>query len=134
MSDRTYVFLKATRSGPSAGALGPEVGFRARSRLFYTELLPLVQPTPVERLLDLLRPRASALRATGRDAGRYLEELLAFNSTRIQNDLDERVLESRRQLEAEIHSRLRDVYASAERAWRGRRPDRLRGSGRSRPR
>ncbi len=98
------------------GALGPEVGFRAKSRLYYTELLPLVQPTPLERLLDLLRPRALALRALERDAGRYLEELLASNSTRIRNDLEERVLESRRQLEAEIHSRLRAVYASAERA------------------
>ncbi len=66
-----FVDRLATSGAPGLdrlpGTLGPEVRFRAKSRLFY-------------------------------------------------NNLDERVLESRRQLEAEIHSRLRDVYASAERA------------------
>jgi hypothetical protein len=48
--------------------------------------------------------------------GEYLERLLTANATRVTSDLDERVLESRRRLEAEVRACLREVYASAERA------------------
>jgi hypothetical protein len=55
-------------------------------------------------------------RATERDALEYLEELLSSNATRAINDLDERVLEGRRRLEAEIHDSLDHVAIAAERA------------------
>jgi hypothetical protein len=51
-----------------------------------------------------------------RDVLAYLDRLVSTNTARIMNDLDERVLESRRRLEAEIRGYLRDVCASAERA------------------
>jgi polyhydroxyalkanoate synthesis regulator phasin len=52
-----------------------------------------------------------------RDAGAYLEGLLTSNSARIQNDLIERVRESRRRLEAEIRERLSTALILAEEAF-----------------
>lgn len=51
-----------------------------------------------------------------RAAGAYLERLLEVNSTRLKNDFEARVAESRRLLEKEIRDRLRELSASAERA------------------
>jgi hypothetical protein len=98
------------------GALGPEVGFRTPSRLYYTQMLTLTGHSPFGWLVDVLRPRGQALRACARDAGKYLGRLLVTNATRLTSDLDDRVLESRRRLEVEIRSHLREVYATAERA------------------
>jgi ribosome biogenesis GTPase A len=107
-------FLKSGELGPETfpAELGPEAGFRAKSRLFYTELLSVAQPSPV-RLLDRFRTTGALRRAVGRDASAYLERLLSSNSARIQNDLIERVRESRRRLEAEIRSRLSEAVQSA---------------------
>ena len=43
-----------------------------------------------------------------------------MNATRVMNDLDERVLESRRRLEAEIHEYLVGVWDTADRALQRR--------------
>ena len=58
------------------------------------------------------RPRRRALT----HATEYLERLLTSNSSRIQNDLIQRVGESRQQLEAEIRSRLSEALEAAGRA------------------
>ena len=107
-------FLKSGELGPETfpAELGPEAGFRAKSRLFYTELLSVAQPSPL-RVLDRFRTLGALRRAVGRDASAYLERLLSSNSARIQNDLIERVRESRRRLEAEIRSRLSEAVQSA---------------------
>jgi hypothetical protein len=68
-------------------------------------------------LLDIA---LGALGATGSilaDCQRFLDRLLEINSTRVENDLRERVLESRRRLEARVRSLLQDVQLSAERAF-----------------
>lgn len=96
--------------------IGPEVGFRVRSRLYYTQLWPLASGSPFRWIADLLRSRAGLLRAIGRDTGTYLDRLIYTNGTRIENDFNDRVLESRRSLESEVRARLREVSASAERA------------------
>lgn len=96
--------------------LGSEVGFRTRSRLHYTDMLTLAARSPLSWLLDLVRPPGRALRAVERDAGMYLERLLRTNAARLMNDLNDRVLESRRCLESEIRTVLTDVYGAAERA------------------
>lgn len=105
---------------PSLGklprAIGPELGFRVKSRLFYTEMLTSTARSPLRWLLDLLRPRASARRAIEREVREYLERLLSTNASRIERDLDDRVAESRHRLEAEIRASLKEIYASAERA------------------
>jgi hypothetical protein len=59
-----------------------------------------------------MRPRARALM----HAAVYLERLLTSNSSRIQNDLIQRVGESRQQLEVEIRSRLSEALEVVGRA------------------
>jgi hypothetical protein len=51
-----------------------------------------------------------------RDAKEFLDHLLEVNSSRMQSDVDERVRESRRKLEAEIKGVLREASAIADRA------------------
>ena len=108
-------FLKSGELGPETfpAELGPEAGFRAKSRLFYTELLAVAQPSPFSWVLDRFRTPGALRRAVGRDAAAYLERLLSSNSARIQNDLIESVRESRRRLEAEIRVRLSEAVRSA---------------------
>jgi GTP-binding protein EngB required for normal cell division len=108
-------FVEHAELGPETfpAELGPEAGFRAKSRLFYTELLAVAQPSLLSWVLDRVRTPGALRRAVGRDAAAYLERLLFSNSARIQNDLIERVRESRRRLEAEIRSRLLEAVQSA---------------------
>ncbi len=108
-------FVEHAELGPETfpAELGPEAGFRAKSRLFYTELLAVAQPSPFSWVLDRFRTRGVLRRAVLHDAAAYLERLLSSNSARIQNDLIERVRESRRRLEAEIRSRLSEAVRSA---------------------
>ncbi|HEX7603094.1 MAG TPA: dynamin family protein [Polyangiaceae bacterium] len=108
-------FLASGELGPEAlpSGLGHEAGFRAKSGLFYTELLAVAQPSALSWLADRVLPRATLRRAVERDAAAYLERLLSSNSARVQNDLIERVRESRRRLEAEIRARLSEAVRSA---------------------
>jgi GTP-binding protein EngB required for normal cell division len=96
--------------------VGSAVEFRVRSRLYYTELWQQTSGSPFRLIADLLRSRKSLLRRLDQDTGAYMETLLYTNGTRIENDFNDRVLESRRLLESEIRGHLRDIHASAERA------------------
>jgi predicted GTPase len=107
--------------------IGSEVGFRTKSRLYYTEMLILTGRSPLRWLLDLLRAHPRVLRAVERDAGAYLERLLRTNAARLMNDLNDRVLESRRRLESEIRTVLANVYGSAQRALDSARASRASG-------
>jgi hypothetical protein len=93
----------------------PQVGFRGASRFYSTELMYLTARSPWRWLADLVQPAGMARRRIERAVGDYLERLVSTNTARILNDLDERVLESRR-LEAEIRGYLHAVCSSAERA------------------
>ncbi len=108
-------FLASGELEPEAlpAGLGHEAGFRAKSGLFYTELLAVAQPSAPSWLADIFRTRAALGRAVARDTAAYLERLLSSNSARFQNDLIERVRESRRRLEAEIRARLSEAVRSA---------------------
>ena len=110
-------------------SVGTIVDFRVKSRLYYTELWPLTSGSPLRWIGDLLRSRASLLRRLNRQIGDYLETLLYVNSTRIEYDFNERVLESRRLLEAEIRDDLRGLHAFAERALERGRARLSEGSG-----
>lgn len=85
--------------------VGAESGLRVGGHLFYTDLLHLTTSSPLTWLLDVMRPRSRALA----HATVYLERLLTSNSSRIQNDLIQRVAESRQQLEVDIRSRLSEA-------------------------
>jgi hypothetical protein len=47
---------------------------------------------------------------------RFLEQLLDTNASRVQGDVEQRVVESRLRLEAEVRKLLREVSRSAEQA------------------
>lgn len=118
-------------SDPSLASLsadiGPEIGFRAKSRLYYTELWSLTSRSPAVWMVDRLRSREAMLRAIDRQVGAYLERLLFTNASRIENDFNERVLDSRRLLESEIRARLAEIHVSAERALERARVARAQG-------
>jgi GTP-binding protein EngB required for normal cell division len=111
--------VKLANSGNDAIAnlptlVEPEKGFRVKSRLFYVTLMSLTGRTPFGWLIDLIGPRSLRMRRTERDIGEYLEYVLTINANRIANDLDDRVIESRRRLESEIHTHLSGVSSAAE--------------------
>jgi ribosome biogenesis GTPase A/uncharacterized coiled-coil protein SlyX len=93
-----------------------ELGFRTASRLYYTELMQLTGRSPFRWIADLVVPPKFARRRIAEEAGERVERLLHTNATRVVNDLDERVLESRRRLEGELQEYLRGVYTMAEHA------------------
>lgn len=108
--------------------LGHDAELRTRSRLYYTKMLTVAPASAGSLLLDLLRSRGGRLRAIERAANEYLARLLEVNSARIKNDFQERVLESRRLLEAELRRRLRGLSDSAERALERARATRAAGT------
>ncbi|MBI3770925.1 MAG: dynamin family protein [Deltaproteobacteria bacterium] len=110
----------AASGDPALAALpqrvAPELELRARSRLYYTEMLTLTARSPLKRFLDLVRPRERLRRNIEREIGAYLERLVSTNAARLTNDLRDRVRESRDRLEIELRGYLHDVYRAAERA------------------
>jgi hypothetical protein len=97
-------------------SVSPDLGFRTGRRFFQTDLIHHVTRTPLQVVLDALRPPAAARRALEREVCDYLGLLISANAARAINDFDERVLESRRRLEGEIRACLEQITASAERA------------------
>jgi GTP-binding protein EngB required for normal cell division len=98
-------------------ALPPEAGFRLNRHFYFHDLIVLVTATAKQQwLLDRLRSRSASRRQVWTDTATYLHQLLDMNTTRVQNDLDERVAESRRHLEAEVQTILEHVHVSAEHA------------------
>lgn len=94
----------------------PESAFRRKSGLFYTSLMSLTGRTVLTFLVDLLLSRRRRLDDIEQDVGAYLERVLTANANRIASDLDDRVLESRRRLQAELAANLRAVLTTAEAA------------------
>ena len=104
-------------TGPPPQMLSPERGFRHLSHFTFHELPVLVAATARGQWWpDHVRTSMAARRAVIRDSIEYLTQLIAINTTRVQNDLDERVLESRRELEGEVEDVLRAASESAGRA------------------
>jgi hypothetical protein len=91
-------------------------GFRIPRRFVETDVLRLTGCGPIKRILDVVGPRSVSLRAIRKDVGKYFDYLLEVNSSRVEHDLNERVRESRRALEAEIRSLLGDIVGSVRRA------------------
>lgn len=98
-------------------ALDPERGLRADSRFYFHDLLRIAHPaSPLRYALDVLLGALGARGLIRRDADRFLVRLLAMNAARVQNDIEQRLSESRRRLEAEIRLLLRDVRVLAAQA------------------
>jgi hypothetical protein len=112
-------FLGRLRSAGLSGlpaALGPETGFRTKSRLFYTDLLEYAPISLVTWILDRVRTTQATRRAVERGVAEYLEQLLSINTSRIINELIDQTHESRRRLEGDLRAQIRSVYTTAQRA------------------
>jgi hypothetical protein len=125
-------FLRQLASaGAGSGAQLPAeldsgLGFTVKSRLFYTDLMALTGGFGAW-LVDQVMPRRVVLSRVERFGVRYLERLVNANSARVAADLNERTLESRRRLEAEIRARLRAISGVAECALALAREERGKG-------
>ena len=98
-------------------ALDAEQRFRARSRFFFHDMITIAQPaSPVLYSLDSVIGVLRIRRWFRRDAERFLEQLLDTNASRVQGDVEQRVVESRLRLESEVRKLLREVSSSAEQA------------------
>jgi dynamin family protein len=91
--------------------------FRTDSEFRFYEYIELASPaSPLRYVADLLLGLVFAHSVIAADAHEFLDRLLETNSERVRNDLEHRVTESRRHLEAEIRAMLRELSAVAERA------------------
>ena len=97
--------------------LDAEQDFRTRSAFQFYEFIEVAMPaSPLRYAADLVLGAIQAHAVMDADARDFLDLLLETNSERVRNDLEQRVTESRRRLEAEIRSMLRELSGVAERA------------------
>lgn len=97
--------------------LDPEQGLGAQSHFYFHVMEREAAPaSPLLFVADLLLGGLGVGKPIVSDARDFLNQLLEVNSARVQSDVDERVRESRRKLEAEIKGLLREATAVAERA------------------
>jgi len=98
-------------------ALDPETGFRVRSEFRFRDFIEIAQPSsPVRRLADVILGLVGLRNWIDNDARWFLDWLFEANSSRVQNDVLNRIEESRNRLEAEIRKLLLEVSRIAEQA------------------
>jgi hypothetical protein len=98
-------------------ALDPEKGLRVRSRFTYEEFIGTAQPpSPLRWLADVFLPLVGGRKVITNDAREFLQHLLEVNSSRVQNDVLNRIQESRGRLEVEIRKLLHEISRIAEQA------------------
>ena len=115
--------LRRTAEGPSAqfshlpDSLDTEQGFRVRSRFYFHDMIGIARPaSPLVYGLDVLLGAARFHRPFHSAAANFLDQLMDTNASRIQGDVEERVVQSRLLLEAEVRKLLLEVSTSAEQA------------------
>ena len=82
-------------------------------RFYFHVMETMATPaSPLLLIFDLVLGGLGLQNGIIRDAQEFLDHLLEVNSSRVQNDVDERVRESRRKLEAEIKGLLREASAA----------------------
>lgn len=128
-------FLEELAASGGAGlehlprSLGPASGLRAREAYYFQPFMTeFVSTLPLQWLADALAPPRWTRRRIRRAAHAFLQRLLDVNSARVSNDLDNRVRESRRQLEAEVQGALEEALTAAERAERDAAETRAQGA------
>ena len=98
-------------------SLDIEHGFRTRSRFFFHDMLTIAQPaSPLLYVVDCMMGALHIRRWVKKDAANFLEHLLDINASRVQGDVEQRVVESRLHLESDVRRLLREVSAAAEQA------------------
>jgi GTP-binding protein EngB required for normal cell division len=108
----------------------PVEGFRTKRGFYFSDLLYRHDPPrPWRHWADRLLPVRTSRRRVIAAADCYLADLLHVNASRVEGDLNDRVLESRRRLEAEIAALLREASEGAEQALDRARRARSAGEG-----
>ena len=98
-------------------ALDPERGFRVRSRFVFEDFIGTAQPpSPLRWFADIFLPFAGGRKLITNDAREFLRHLLEVNSARVQNDVLNRIQDSRGRLEAEIRKLLHEISRIAVQA------------------
>jgi hypothetical protein len=98
-------------------ALDPDKGLRARSRFIFEDFIGTAQPpSPLRWLADIFLPFVGGRKVITNEAREFLRHLLEVNSSRVQNDVLNRIQESRNHLEIEIRRLLHEVSRIAEQA------------------
>ena len=98
-------------------SLDAEHGFRTRSRFFFHDMITIAQPaSPLLYSMDGLLGALHIRRWMQEGAANFLERLLDINASRVQGDVEQRVVDSRLRLESDVRRLLREVSASAEQA------------------
>jgi hypothetical protein len=101
---------------PLPEELGQEQSLRAQSHFYFHVMENVATPaSPLLLISDLVLGGLGLRGGIVRDAQEFLDQLLEVNSSRVQNDVDERVRESRKKLEVEIKGVLREASAIADR-------------------
>jgi hypothetical protein len=91
-------------------ALDPETGFRTRSEFLFRDMIDVAQPaSPLRWLADLVLGLVGARGVIESEGREFLGRLLEVNCSRVQNDILNRVQESRGRLEVEIRKLLHEV-------------------------
>jgi hypothetical protein len=107
---------RVMQSAPDAGLpafFDIDAAIRARPRFYFTDMLTIAAPKLKTRLASMAGGGLDAIKA---DATAYMERLLETNSSRVIGDLIDRVLESRRAVQAELRAHLRAAITCAESA------------------
>jgi predicted GTPase len=98
-------------------ALDPEKGLRVRSNFSFEKFLGTADPpSPLRWLADIFLPLMGARKVITNEARDFLQHLLYTNSSRVQNDVLNRIQESKERLEVEIRKLLHEVSRVAEQA------------------
>jgi GTPase Era involved in 16S rRNA processing len=98
-------------------SLDAEHDFRTRSRFFFHDMITIARPASL--MLYVVDCLAGVLHIRGwvqKDAANFLEQLLDTNASRVQGDVEQRMVESRLRLESDVRRLLREVSASAAQA------------------
>src|SRR5271169_308797 len=94
---------QATEFSHFPKSLDAEHGFRTRSRFFFYDMITIGQPpSPLLYVLDALLGALHIRRWMQKDAANFLMRLLETNASRVQGDVEQRVVESRLQLESDV--------------------------------
>ena len=110
-------------------ALDPETGFRTRSEFLFRDMIEVAQPaSPLRWLADLVLGLVGARGVIQRDGREFLGRLLEVNCSRVQNDILNRVQESRGRLEVEIRKLLHEISRIAVEALTHAREARAAGA------
>jgi len=98
-------------------ALDPERGFQVRSEFRFREFIEIAQPSsPLRQLADVCLGLVGLRDWIDKDARWFLGWLFEVNSSRVQNDVLNRIEESRNRLEADIRKLLHEVSRIAAQA------------------